>query len=120
MKKRIISFRYAIQGIIHVFKTQPNFKIHTVAAFLAVLASMLLEIPGFEFALIVACIGLVLVAELINSAIEFTIDLVSPEYHKLAGAAKDAAAGAVLISALSALAVGIVILGPPLLEKLGL
>jgi undecaprenol kinase len=80
----------------------------------------ILKIPTWDFALLLIVISLVLCAELLNTAIEAVIDLVSPEWHPLAKVAKDTAAGAVLVSAVFAVAVGLVILYKPMMIWLGL
>jgi undecaprenol kinase len=118
--KLIDSFRFAFEGIKSTFKTERNFRIHLVAAILVIVWAWILKIPTWDFALLLIVISLVLCAELLNTAIEAVIDLVSPEWHPLAKVAKDTAAGAVLVSAVFAVAVGLVILYKPLMIWLGL
>lgn len=118
--KLIDSFRFAFEGIKSTFKTERNFRIHLVAAILVIVWAWILKIPTWDFALLLIVIALVLCAELLNTAIEAVIDLVSPEWHPLAKVAKDTAAGAVLVSAVFAVAVGLVILYKPLMIWLGL
>jgi diacylglycerol kinase len=112
MHKRIKSFGYAFRGIKTVFATEANMKIHLVIAILVVICGFFFRISVTEWLLCLLCFGLVLSLEMINTAIEKTIDLVSPEYHSLAEKAKDAAAGAVLISAIIAAIVGLIIFIP--------
>lgn len=100
------SFRYALRGIWYTIRTQRNMKIHLVLAIIVLLAAHRLGIKGFEMALLFFAIGLVMVAELINTAIEAALDAIVREYHPLAGASKDAAAGAVLLSAIVAVIIG--------------
>ncbi len=103
------SFDYAIRGIVYALRTQRNMRWHfllTVAVFVAALA---FRITGLELVALVFAVGLVLVAELVNTAVETTVDLATEGYEPLAAVAKDVAAGAVLVSAVTAVAVGYVI-----------
>ena len=102
---------FAWAGIAHSYRTQPNFRIETWAAVLALALTVWLRAPLAPIAL--AC-ALVLALELVNTAVEAVVDLVSPEPHPLAGVAKDAAAAAVLLASLGAVVVGLAVLGPPL------
>jgi len=111
-KKRSIGFHYAWNGILYIIKTERNFRIHLVCGFLAVAASVWLDLKIVEWALIVLVIGLVLLAELVNSAIEMIIDYLKPEIHPSAEKIKDAAAGAVLVAAIAAVVVGAIIFIP--------
>jgi len=77
-----------------------------------------LRLPPRDFAIIIVTITLVWAAELTNTAIEAAIDLASPDRHPLAKAGKDAAAGAVLVTAIGAILIGLLILGPPLWDKI--
>ena len=115
MRKFIRGFGYALNGIWHVAVTQLNFRVHLVAALLAVYAGYALHISKEEWLWIILSIGLVLVAELFNTALEFLTDLVSPDYNKKAGLVKDMSAGAVLITAITALVIGLIIFVPKLL-----
>jgi diacylglycerol kinase (ATP) len=115
MRKFIRGFGYAFNGIWHATATQLNFKVHLVAAVLAVFGGCTLHISPDEWLWIILCIGLVLAAELFNTAIEFLTDLVSPEYNKKAGLVKDMSAGAVLVIAICALVIGLIIFVPKLL-----
>lgn len=114
MKKFLRGFGFAFKGIDYAAKTQLNFRVHLVATFLAVFSGLALHISVNEWLWIILCIALVLIAELFNTAIEFLTDLVSPEYNKLAGHIKDISAGAVLITAIFALATGLIIFLPKL------
>jgi diacylglycerol kinase (ATP) len=115
MKKFIRGFGYAFNGIWHAAATQLNFRVHLVAAIVAIYAGYALHISKDEWLWIILCIAIVLVAELFNTAIEFLVDLVSPDYNKKAGLVKDMSAGAVLITAIGALAIGLIIFVPKLL-----
>ncbi len=102
---------FAVAGIVHAWRTQRNLRIQTAIA-AGVLATVLaLRMPPVPLALIVLTIAVVLAAELFNTAIEATIDLVAPAPHPLARAAKDAAAGAVLVVSAGAVVVGLLVTG---------
>ncbi|MDP4240234.1 MAG: diacylglycerol kinase family protein [Bacteroidota bacterium] len=112
MKKRILSFRYAFRGICHVFGTEANMKIHLVVAALVIVCGVAFTISLTEWMFCLLCIGLVVGAEMFNTAIENVVDLASPELHPLAGKAKDIAAGAVLICAIISVIIGLFIFVP--------
>ncbi|HUV74997.1 MAG TPA: diacylglycerol kinase family protein [Anaerolineae bacterium] len=113
------SFRFAFAGLGQALRTQRNARIHATIAAVVLILGAALGLEPIEWAVIALTIGFVFVAELFNTVVEAAIDLVTEDYHPLAKQAKDMAAGAVLISALVAVAVGILILGPPLLAKIG-
>ncbi len=113
------SFRCAFVGLWHALKTQRNARIHLSIAIMVIVVGIGLKLKGNEWAIIGLTIGFVFVAEMFNTVIEAVIDLVTEEYHPLAKQAKDVAAGAVLTAAMTAVAVGLLILGPPLLARLG-
>jgi diacylglycerol kinase (ATP) len=115
MKKLIRSFGYAFNGLCHAAKTQLNFRVHLVASLFAVFMGYALNIAVNEWQWIILCIAIVLMAELFNTALEFLVDLVSPEYNELAGRVKDISAGAVVIAALFAVVTGAIIFLPKLL-----
>ena len=112
------SFGFAAQGLVYLFKTQPNFWVHTLAAVLVVVVSVWLGTTPAETGVLFLAIGIVMAAEAFNSALEAVVDLASPEYHRLARIAKDTAAGGVLIAAFAAAVVGLVVLGPRLVQRL--
>lgn len=111
------SFAYAMEGIVHTVKTQRNMQIHLVAALFVMAAAWWLEIDRTEVIWVLIAITLVLAMELVNTAIEAVVDLVTPDWHAKAKVAKDAAAGAVLIAAILSVAIGIAVFGPPLYER---
>ena len=114
-----LSFKYAWAGVYYAFVTQRNFRIHTAIGIVAVGLGLILEIKAIELAVIVMTCAIVMVLELINTAIEAVVDLtVKQTYHELAKIAKDCAAGAVLISAIAAVVVAACILLPPLLQRI--
>jgi len=115
MKNRNLnqSFVHAGHGILQAFKTETNIKLHTLAGILATLAGILLEISRVEWILLIMMIGFVVVVELLNTAIEYTVDMVCGDtYNELAKYSKDIAAGATLLAAVTALIVGLIIFMP--------
>jgi diacylglycerol kinase len=119
LRKRIESFGYAFKGIATLFKTQINARIHAVVLTLVVLAGLYFNIERTEWLVITLVAALVLSAEAMNTAVEFVVDLVSPDYHPLAGKAKDVAAAAVLLAAFGAIIVGLIIFAPRFLNLFG-
>ena len=117
LKNRLNSFGYAFKGIAAAFWYEPNMKLHVLGAAEAIFLGWFFEIKNAEWCWIVAAIGLVWMAEIFNTAVEKLTDQVSPQYNQLAGRVKDLAAGAVLIAALTALAIGLMIFWPHV-EKL--
>jgi diacylglycerol kinase (ATP) len=115
MKKFIRGFGFAFKGLAYAAKTQLNFRVHLVAALLAIILGFVLKISANEWLWIIFSCAIVLVVELLNTSIEALTDMVSPAYNKLAGHVKDVAAGAVLVAAVFALVTGIIIFLPRLL-----
>ncbi len=99
-------FRVAFEGIVHTFRTQRHMRIHLYVTLITVLGALILNLRLREILVLMFIITFVLVAEMFNSAIEATVDLVSPNYHPLAKFAKDISAGAVLITTIMAIIVG--------------
>ncbi len=112
MSKFIKGFGYALKGLSYAFKTQLNFRFHCAAAVGVALAGWYFKLSSSEWCWILLAAALVLVAELLNTAIEALVDLVSPGQHPKAGTAKDTAAAAVLVAATIAVAIGLVIFIP--------
>ena len=112
MRRLIKSFGYALSGVAYTIKTQLNFRIHLVAILMVLLAGWYFHLSASEWLWIVLAIGLVLVAELLNTAIEILVDLVSPDFNIQAGRVKDVAAGAVVIAAMIAVVIGLLIFIP--------
>lgn len=110
------SFSYALEGLRYALLTQRNLRIHTVMATAALVAAYAGKFSRGEVVLLLVTITLVVGAELLNTAIEVTVDLISPEYNHLARVAKNVAAAAVLVTACNAVLVGILLFGPPLLK----
>jgi rRNA maturation RNase YbeY len=110
----LASFCNAFAGLAHFLRTQRNGRIHIVIGLLAVALGALLRLSLPEWAILALTIGFVLVAEMFNSVAEAAVDAVTLEYHPLAKAAKDVAAGAVVLAAVIAVIVGLVLFGPRL------
>jgi diacylglycerol kinase len=115
---RITAFGHAFRGWAYVLKTQHNAWIHSLVATLVIALGLWLGLPARDWAVLVLAIAMVFTAEFINTSIEAVVDLASPVHHPLAKVGKDVGAGAVLISALSAILIGLLILGPPLWAQL--
>lgn len=116
----VASFGHAFRGTAHLFGTQRNAQIHCVIGVAAVVAGAIFGISRIEWAVLVLTCALVLFAEGVNTALEAVVDLASPQYHPLAKIAKDVGAGAVLLTAIAAVIVGLLIFGPPLVALLGI
>jgi len=114
------SFRNAFSGWWFVIRSQRNAWIHGLATVLVIILGIWLGLSTIEWSIIVLAITLVWLTEFLNTALEATVDLASPQEHRLAKVGKDVSAAAVLISALSSIVIGLLILGPPLLDKLKL
>lgn len=115
MKKFLLSFAYAWKGLCYAFRTQLNFKVHSSVALLALLLGYLVDLSTGEWLWIFLAIGLVLIAELFNTALEALVDLVSPGYDPKAGTVKDLAAAAVLITTFIAVLIGVLVFVPKLI-----
>jgi len=110
----LISFKCAFAGLWYVLRTQRNAWIHLSVAVAVVMMGLWLGLSRTEWAILALTIGIVLAAEVLNTVVEAAVDLATAEYHPLAKVAKDVAAGAVLLTAVAAVVVGLLILGPPL------
>ncbi|MDX1378165.1 MAG: diacylglycerol kinase family protein [Anaerolineales bacterium] len=117
---RLRSFRHALRGWKFVLKTQKNAWVHSLAALGVFVLGLWLQLPARDWAVLVLTIAMVFTAEFINTAIEAVVDLASPGKHPLAKVGKDVGAAAVLVAALSAILIGLLILGPPLFERVRL
>ncbi|REK77403.1 diacylglycerol kinase family protein [Paenibacillus paeoniae] len=114
MGKFLRSVAVALSGIRFAIRTQRHMQIHCVAAILVIGLGLMLSLSFVEWAILVFAVALVISLELVNTAIEQAVDLASPERHPIAKAAKDTAAGAVLAATFGAIAIGVIIIGPPL------
>ena len=110
--KLLKSLKYALEGITTTLINEQNFQIHAIGTITVVSANIFFKITTIEWCIILICIALVLSLELINTSIEYLVDLVSPSYHLLAKRTKDAAAGAVLIAAIICSIIAVIIYLP--------
>jgi len=112
------SMTHAWAGLVFTIQTQLNAKIHLCVGFLVLVVATWLGLGFLHFSVLVLTIGAVIAGETINTTVESIVDLLSPEWHERAKVAKDVAAAGVLILSLTAVIVGLLILGPPLFERL--
>ena len=117
---RIRSFKYAINGVILMLKSQHNAWLHATASVAVLLVGAFFRLSPAEWCWLVIAIMAVWTAEALNTALEFLADVASPEFHPLAKKAKDVAAGAVLISAVGSAVIALLIFGPHILTYLSL
>ena len=111
-------FAYALAGIAYLVRTQPSFRIHLLVALSVVVLGVALGIGTLEWAIVGLTIALVIMMEALNTGIELAVTLASPERRPEAKAAKDIAAGAVLMAAIASIVVGLLIFGPRLVSLL--
>ena len=112
----ISSFRFAFAGLRHLLRTQRNARIELAIGVAAIVAGLVLGLTPAEWAALVVTICLVLILEGLNTSLELAVDLASPAIHPKAKAAKDLAAGMVLIAAMGSVAVGVLLFGPKLVR----
>ena len=112
MRHFLRSLGFAMEGIAYAFRSQSNMRIHCCIALVVVAAGLILGLSNFEWALILLTTGFVISAEMINSVAELAVDLLTQRQHPMAKTAKDVGAGAVLVAALAAVAVGACVFGP--------
>ncbi len=117
-KRFIWSFRYASSGLKQAFVHEQNLKFHLLIAFLVITLSFVLKIPLYEKLILLLVIGVVIALEVVNTAIERVVDLVTKEYHPMARVAKDVSAGAVLIFSIFAVVIGLLIFYEPVVSWL--
>jgi len=115
---RVRSFRYAINGIALMLKSQHNAWLHATASVAVILVGIFFHISSSEWCWLVLAIMAVWTAEALNTALEFLADVASPEFHPLVKSAKDVAAGAVLISAVGSVVIALLVFGPHILAYL--
>jgi diacylglycerol kinase len=116
LRERLRSFLNAFSGIGFMLKAEHNFRIHILVFFLAVIAGLLLRITPLKWIMVLVVSGMVLSAECFNSAIEYLSDEVSPEFNDRIKKVKDIAAAGVLITAIIAVATGLIIFVPRILQ----
>ncbi len=110
------AFSCAMAGILYALRTQRNFKVHFTFAVLAIALGLLLQIPQWSWLAVVVCIFAVFSLEVMNTAVESIVDMVSPEWNELAMRAKDCAAGSVYVAAIGSLVVAAIVYLPPLIS----
>ncbi|MEW5870483.1 MAG: diacylglycerol kinase family protein [Chloroflexota bacterium] len=118
LRSRALAFRYAFAGWWFVIRTQRNAWIHAVVSVAVIAMCLWLQLPARDWAVIILAITIVWTAEFLNTALEAVVDLASPEHNHLAKVGKDVGAAAVLIAAASSVLIGLLIMGPPLWERI--
>ena len=118
IRGRLNSVQFAVRGIAMMLKSQHNAWLHAFASFCILVTGGLMRLSAGEWCWVVLAIMAVWTAEALNTALEFLADVASPEFHPLVKQAKDVAAGGVLISAMGSVCIGILVLGPHLLDFL--
>lgn len=111
-KQRILSFKYAFNGLWIALREEPNFIFHIIATISVIVLGLILDISNLDWIILALTIGLVLSIELTNTAIEEVVNSFTEEVHPAAKKAKDVAAGAVLVSSATAVAIGLFIFLP--------
>lgn len=114
------SLSYAIAGWLYMLRRQKNTRIQAVASILVIVFALWLEIDRLSWAILILAITMVWMAEFVNAAVEAAVNLAASEYHPMAKVGKDVASAAVLLGVVASVIVGILLLGPPLILKLGL
>lgn len=118
MSKRLASFKFAFTGLCSLFKHEHNSRLHLIAALLVIALGFILGISRTEWMILVIIIAMVLITEILNSAIESLADYISPEYNSIIKRVKDYGAAAVLISAITSVIVGLIIFLPKVIQIL--
>jgi diacylglycerol kinase len=116
---RLQSFGYALAGWLYMLRYQKNTRIMSFASVIVFAVALWLQIDAVGWAVLILAISGVWMAEFLNAAVEAVVNLASPDYHPMAKVAKDVAAAAVLLGAVASFFMGLLILGPPLVHKLG-
>lgn len=112
------AFRNALEGCLYAFSTQRNFLVHFILSFLVIILAFWLKISFTRFLVLIFAIVFGLVIEMANTAFEKTIDLITEEWHSKAKIVKDVSAGMMFLASLGLVAIGFLILFPPLWQKL--
>jgi diacylglycerol kinase (ATP) len=112
MMGRIKSLKYALNGMMEVFASQPNIRIEFIISLVVIILGFIMNISTTEWVIIILASSAVFVAEMFNTVIEYTLDFVLPYHHRTIGLIKDIAAGGVLLVCLSAIIIGIIIFVP--------
>ncbi len=117
--KEVQSFGFAFKGLQQVVRHERHLQFHLIMAMAVVLAGWFFHLSLVEWCLVVLAIGLVISAEMLNTAIEHLTDMVSPQFHPVAGMVKDIAAGAVLVASMTSAVIGLIVFLPKLMAWLG-
>ncbi|MBL8118760.1 MAG: diacylglycerol kinase family protein [Anaerolineae bacterium] len=117
---RVQSLGYAIAGWLYMLRYQKNTRIMSVASIVVFGVAFWLQVDALRWAILVLTITAVWMAEFLNAGVEAVVNLASPDFHPMAKVAKDVAAAAVLLGAVASVLVGLLVLGPPLIAKLGM
>jgi undecaprenol kinase/diacylglycerol kinase (ATP) len=115
---RLQSFGYSLAGWLYMLRHQKNTRIMSVASLLVMALAFWLQVDFTGLALLVLAITMVWMGEFLNAAVEAVVNLVSPDFHPMAKVAKDVASAAVLLGVVASVIIGLLILGPPLLQRL--
>ncbi len=115
---RARSFQYAFSGWWYVIRTQHNAWIHLLVSLIVLGLALWLKLSTGEWAILILTVVMVWMAEFMNTALESLVDLISPDVHPMAKVAKDISAAAVMLGAIAAIIIGLLIMGPPLLERI--
>lgn len=116
-RRLLRSFVYATNGLVYVIKREQNMQIHLAISIVVLFLGLLLGLPTYQWLVLLLVIGGIFSLEIMNTAIERTVDLITDEYHPYAKRAKDIAAAAVFVYSIFAIIIGLIIFIPPLLEK---
>lgn len=119
-RNRVVSLGYAIAGWLYMLRRQKNTRIQAIASIIVFTLAFWLEIDAISWAILILTITMVWMAEFLNAAVEAAVNLATQELHPMAKVGKDVAAAAVLLGAVSSILIGLLILGPPLIDKLGI
>ena len=115
---RMNSLMFALSGCLYMLRYQKNTRIMALASILALILALWLQVAATQLAVVLLSVSAVWIAEFINAAVEAVVNVATADCHPMAKVAKDIAAAAVLVAALWSVPIGVLILGPPLLEKL--
>ncbi|MGM9834880.1 MAG: diacylglycerol kinase [Bacilli bacterium] len=114
------SFKYSMQGLEYAYKNEQSMFIHFIVTVFVIIMGLILDISGFEWLITFIVVGMVLAAELINTAIEAVVDMVTLEYNELAKIAKDCGSAATFVLSLIAAVMGLIVYIPHIIDLLGL
>jgi diacylglycerol kinase len=119
-RSRISSFRYAVAGWLYMLRRQKNTRIQGVASLVVFALAFWLQVSSVEMAILILTITVVWMAEFLNAAVEAAVNLATSEIHPMAQVGKDVASAAVLLGVVASILIGLLILAPPLLARLGI